>query len=206
METIGSGSSTAGQGNGISVMEAIKSRRSIGKVKPDEVEREIIEALLEAATWAPSHFNTQPWRFVVMTGEGRSKLGEGYAKVLEAASAGVEGAELEEKLQKERAKAFRAPLVITAICSPSDDPRAERAEELAAAQAAVHNLLLAAHAYGLGAIWRSGPPMYDPVMKRHFELREDEEIVAFLYIGYPDMTPGQPRRSPVADKTIWLDS
>lgn len=189
----------------IGVLEAIRNRRSIGRVKPDPVEREIIEAVLEAASWAPSHHNTQPWRFVVMTGEGRAKLAEGYARVSAAqAPPELTEQELEERLRKARNNAFRSPVVIAAICSPSDDPRAVREEELAAVQAAVQNLLLAAHAYGVGAIWRSGQPMFDPLMKEQFELRPDEAIVGFIYMGYPDMTPAAPQREPVANKTIWL--
>ncbi|WP_238191917.1 nitroreductase [Paenibacillus sp. L3-i20] len=189
----------------VGVLEAIRERRTIGRVKSDPVEREIIEDLLLSASWAPSHHNTQPWRFVVMTGEGRSKLGEGYARVT-AASSGIEGNELEDRLKKERSKAYRAPVVIAAICSPADDPRAVYAEELAATQAAVQNLLLAAHAYGLGAIWRSGAPMFDPLMKDTFELRADEEIVGFIYLGYPDMKALAAQRTPVENKTLWLES
>lgn len=191
----------------VGVLEAMRNRRSIGRVKPDPVDREVIDALLEAASWAPSHYNTQPWRFVVMTGEGRAKLSEGYARVSAAqAPADMEAEELEERLRKARNNAFRSPVVIAAICTPSDDPRAMREEELAAAQIAVHNMLLAAHAYGLGAIWRSGQPMFDPLMKEQFELRPDEEIVAFVYVGYPDMTPAAPQREPIMNKTIWLES
>lgn len=188
------------------VLEAIASRRSIGRLKDEPVGRETILGLLEAASWAPSHHNTQPWRFIVMTGEGRGKLGEGYANVTAAESPGQEAGALEEKLRKERSKAYRAPVVIAAICSPSDDPRAVYAEELAAAQAAVQNLLLAAHAHGLGAIWRSGAPMYHPRMKETFELRADEEIVAFIYLGYPDMKPLEPKRVPIGEKTTWLEA
>lgn len=190
----------------VGVLEAMRNRRSIGRVKPDPVDREVIEAILDAASWAPSHFNTQPWRFVVMTGEGRAKLGEGYARVSAAQAPADMGAEeLEERLRKARNNAFRSPVVIAAICSPSDDPRAMRAEELAAAQIAVQNVLLAAHAYGLGAIWRSGQPMFDPLMKEQFELRPDEELVAFVYVGHPDMTPAAPQREPIMSKTIWLE-
>lgn len=47
------------------LFEAIRSRRSIGKVKPDPVERHLIERIIEAGTWAPNHKNTEPWRFFV---------------------------------------------------------------------------------------------------------------------------------------------
>ncbi|MGR7946446.1 nitroreductase family protein [Paenibacillus sp. M.A.Huq-81] len=193
------------QANTVGVLDAIQSRRTIGRVKPDPVAREIVEELLSAASWAPSHHNTQPWRFIVMTGDGRGRLGEGYARVAAAQSPELEGHELEEKLKKERTKAYRSPVVIAAICSPSDDPRAVYAEELAAAQAAVQNALLAAHAYGLGAIWRSGAPMYDKLMKESLGLQGEEEIVAFIYLGYPDMTAPEPKRTPVQDKLIWLE-
>jgi nitroreductase len=187
------------------VLTAIAERRSIGRFKNEPVERDVIIQLLQAAGWAPSHHNTQPWRFVVMTGEGRNKLGEGYADVALSEASGLSEEEVQEKRKKEIAKAFRAPVVIAAICSPADDPRAVAAEERAAAQAAVQNLLLAAHGLGLGAIWRSGAPMFHEAMKAAFELRSDEEIVAFIYLGHPDMKPLKAERIDILEKTIWLD-
>lgn len=186
------------------IIDAIKSRRSIGRVKKDPIAKETLQALLEAAKWAPSHHNTQPWRFIVMTGEGRQKLGEGYAKVAIADNAELELDE--ERLERESKKAFRAPVVIAAICSPGDDKRAVKEEELAAAQAAVQNLLLAAHAHGLGAIWRSGAPMSHPVMKAHFDLRADEDLVGFIYLGLPDMVPPAIARKDIEEFTTWLDA
>lgn len=189
------------------VLEAIRSRRSIGRVKSDPVDREIIEELLEAASWAPNHFNTQPWKFIVMTGEGRAALGEGYVNIAKAGwAADISAEELAEKRQKEIAKAYRSPVVIAVACSQAEDPRSVRAEELAAAQAAVQNLLLAAHAHGLGAIWRSGEPMFNPLMRNALGLTEGkEELVALVFLGYPDMAPPAQKRAPVADKTVWLE-
>ncbi|MDQ0115008.1 nitroreductase family protein [Paenibacillus harenae] len=185
--------------------EAIQGRRSIGRVKNDPVPREAIEKLLDAAVWAPNHFNTQPWKFIVMTGEGRSALGNGYAKVAAAQLPELSGEELEERLAKERTKAYRSPVVIAAVCSPSEDPRAVLAEELAAAHCAVQNLLLAAHANGLGAVWRSGDPMYHPAMKEAFDLSEAERLVGLIFIGYPDMTAPAAKRTPASEKTVWLE-
>ncbi|MBD3921041.1 nitroreductase [Paenibacillus sp. PR3] len=187
------------------VLDAIRSRRSIGKVKSDPVDRDLIEQIIEAATWAPNHHLTEPWKFIVMTGEGRKVLGDAYAAITQEGLSGLEEAALEERLDKERAKAYRSPVVIAAVCSPSDNPRAVQAEELAAAHAAVQNLLLAAHALGLGAVWRSGDPMYHPAMHQAFRLGERESLVGLIYIGYSDMKELQGRRQPAAEKTVWLE-
>lgn len=187
------------------LFEAIKTRRSIGRLKKEPVDKAILEEIIEAACWAPSHHNTQPWTFMVMTGEGRKRLGEGYAKVASESLSELSGEQLEERLAKERSKAMRAPVVIAAVCSPSDDKRAIYAEELAAVQAAVQNLLLAAHAKGLGAIWRSGEPMYHPLMKDALQLAQDEQLVGLIYLGYADMEAPPGKRSAAAHKTIWVE-
>ncbi|GFN33292.1 nitroreductase family protein [Paenibacillus xylaniclasticus] len=185
--------------------DAIRTRRSIGKVKPDPVDKTLIEELIEAATWAPNHHGTEPWKFIVMTGEGRNTLGEAYARIAREGLGDLAAEELEARLHKERAKALRAPVVIAAVCSPSDNPRATAVEELAAVHAAVQNLLLSAHANGLGAVWRSGDPMYHPFMHEAFGLGEKESLVGLIYIGYPDMKELPGKRQPAASKTVWLE-
>ncbi|MWC31288.1 nitroreductase family protein [Paenibacillus sp. MMS18-CY102] len=185
--------------------EAIRNRRSIGKVKPDPVERALIEQLIEAATWAPNHHGTEPWKFIVMAGDGRQTLGEAYASIAAGSLQDMEGKALEDRLDKERAKALRAPVVIAVVCTPSDSPRVTAIEELAAAHTAVQNLLLTAHALGLGAVWRSGDPMYHPLMHDAFGLSESEKLVALVYIGYPDLVPPAGKRQAAASKTVWLE-
>lgn len=184
--------------------EAIKDRRSVGRVKQDPVEISLIETLLEAANWAPSHHATEPWRFFVMTGGGRQALADAYADIAaEAAPNGVDD-ELQTLRRKAGDKAFRAPVVITVAVSPSNAPNVNRMEEFAAAHSAVQNMLLTAHALGLGAIWRSGEPAYHPRMKQAFGLTESEAVVGLIYVGYPDMQQMSGKRKPVADKTVWM--
>lgn len=188
------------------IVEWIKGRRSIGRVKDEPVARELIEQLIEAAVWAPNHHRTEPWRFVAMTGEGRRTLGRAYAAMAEPKLGELSEQERAERLAKEEAKALRAPVVIAAISSPAaDHPRAVLWEERAAAHAAVQNLLLAAHGAGLGAVWRTGDGLTHPAMAQAFELGAQEEIVGFVYIGYPDMTPPAATRIPGADKTRWIE-
>lgn len=190
------------------VFEAIRGRRSVGVFKEEPVTRERIERMLEAAHWAPNHHLTEPWRFYVMTGDGRRALANGYADiaVAQARETGAEAADEAELRAKQGAKAYRAPVVIAVAAAPSDSPKIVSAEEFAAAHAAVQNMLLAAHALGLGAIWRSGEPMYHPLMHRALGLREGEQLVGLIYAGVPLAQLPARKRTPVNEKTVWIES
>ncbi|WP_426447825.1 nitroreductase family protein [Paenibacillus sp. S-38] len=189
---------------GMSVEEAIRGRRTTGRVTQDEVDKELIESILEAGNWAPSHHCTEPWRFFVMTGSGRQRLADAYVDIA-AEGLGERTPEAEEELQRKHgAKAFRAPLVIAVAVSPSEAKGVIRIEEFAAAHAAVQNMLLMTHALGLAGIWRSGEPMYHPRMKEAFALTEKEEVVGLLYIGFPAQAGPEGKRRPVEEKTVWF--
>lgn len=187
------------------VMEAIRTRRSIGKVKQDPVEREKIEAILEAGTWAPNHYHTEPWKFFVLTGEGRKVLGRTLIEISKEKMDDPTTPENQSILNKEENKPFRAPVVIAVAVTPSDQPRVIDAEEQAAVAAAIQNMLLAAHALGLGAIWRTGPAAYHPKMKEAFDLGERDQVLGFVYVGYPDPPVPVRQRTSYADKTVWID-
>jgi nitroreductase len=185
---------------------AIRERRSIGLVKPDAVDQTLIEKLLEAAVYAPNHHHTEPWRFIVLTGDGRGVLGQAYAEI---ASEFIEDPTTETNqaaLKKHYDKAFRAPVIIVAACESAASPNVDRREELAAVHAAVQNMLLQAHALGLGAIWRTGAPAYHPYMKKAFGLQDEHDIVGFIYLGHPIQTPPSVRKpSSFESKTVWLN-
>ncbi|MDQ0902675.1 nitroreductase [Paenibacillus sp. V4I7] len=188
------------------INEAIRHRRSIGKVKQDPVDKSLIEEILEAGTWAPNHCHTEPWRFWVMTGEGRRLLGKGYGEVAFAeADPTLSEEELSKLKSAQEKKAFRAPVVIAVAVTPSVKAIVPEIEEYAAAHAAVQNMLLTAHALGLGTIWRTGAPTYHPKMREAFSLVGKEELVGFIYIGYPDMEPPKAARVPFAQKTTWVN-
>lgn len=133
------------------VFEAIYQRQSIGKVKPNSMPRDVIEQLLSAAVQAPNHHKVRPWRFVVLTGAARERLGEVMARLLQANQPEVNA----DDLQKQRLKPLRAPVVIAVAVDRPAIPKVQEIENVAAVAAAIQNLLVAAHAIGLGAIWRS---------------------------------------------------
>lgn len=187
------------------VFQAIQSRRSIGKVKPDPVDKPLIEKLLEAATWAPNHHRTEPWRFIVLTGEGRKILGRAYAEAAKEESADMDARHEQDFLKKQEAKAFRAPVIIAVVASPSDRPNVVEIEEYGAVYMAMQNMLLAAHALGLGAVCRTGRPAYHPKMKERLGLSERETLLGLIYVGYPDAEPATPNRTHFAEKTTWIE-
>ncbi|MBM7570592.1 nitroreductase family protein [Aquibacillus albus] len=188
------------------VFEAIQSRRSIGKVKPDPIDEGTIKKLLEAATWAPNHYHTEPWKFFVLTKEGRRPLGRTLAEIAKEKMEDPTEEENQLILKKQENKAFRAPLIIAVAVVPSDNPKVVPVEEIGAVNAAIQNMLLAAHALGLGAIWRTGNPCYHPKMKKLFGLSGDSQVLGFVYIGYPDISKTESPRISFEEKTVWVNS
>ena len=188
------------------VLEAIRTRRSVGRVRPERPSKEAIERLLEAATWAPNHRLTEPWRFFVLAGAAREELGEVMARSQAAvlAAAGADGPDARTALEKTRAKPLRAPVIVAVAVVPDGRPKTVEIEEVAAGAAAVQNMLLAAHGLGLAAIWRTGEPAYDPAVKAFFGLPPAAHLLGFVYVGFPDMAAPRQRRKPAAEATRWL--
>jgi nitroreductase len=183
-------------------LEAIRNRRTIGKSTGD-VPRETIRELIEAATWAPNHKLTQPWKFAVLTGSARERLGAVWGK---AAAAAVDANETARASIEsgEAQKLLRAPAVI--VVSTTTDPDWVRAEEdLTATAAAVQNLLLAAHAKGLSAAWKTGKIVYSAAVKAFLGLEPDDKIVAVVYLGAKATEDVAPRNRDVDATITWMD-
>ncbi len=182
-------------------LEAILTRHSIAKVKPDPISHELIEKVLHAAVQAPNHYHIRPWRFIVLTGKSRQALGEVMAQSLKQKNPDL----ADTAMEIERAKPLRAPVLIAVGVDKSDDPRVLEIENICAVAAAVENLLLAVNAEGLGAMWRTGPAARDPEVKKFLGLEPDQELISFVYIGYPDMLPAAAERPSFEDRTVWME-
>jgi nitroreductase len=192
------------RGRILELAEAVRSRQSVNRVKQDPVPDELIETILESAVHAPNHKITEPWLFHVFTEKGRGELARARAETarLQAEEEGEDEEMAAGRISRERKKAFRAPVVI-AVISRSGRDEIETTENYAACSAAVQNMLLTAHALGLGAIWRTGPVAYHDHMRTFFGLEREDSIVAYVYLGYPDMGERPRRREAVAEKTAW---
>jgi nitroreductase len=183
-------------------LDAIQQRRSIGKLLPDRPPRDLIEQILEAATWAPCHHVTDPWRFVVLAGAAREELGEIMARS-QAHGRDLSDEAVRAAIERERVKPLRAPVIIAAGIEPSEHPKAIEIEEIAAGAAAIQNMLLAAHSLGLATIWRTGAPAYDPAVKAWLGFSPAAHIPGFIYAGYPAATPRRARHTPASEDTTW---
>jgi len=188
----------------VELKKAIETRRSVGRVKPDPVPRELVQEILESAVHAPNHRITEPWRFHVFSGRGRGDLAKARAETarLLAEAEGEEEETVAGRISRERKKTFRAPVVIAVISKAGRDD-VETLENYAACAAAVQNMQLTAHSLGLATIWRTGSAAYHPHMRDLFDLEKDDKIVAYLYLGYPDLPETRRRREPALSKTVW---
>ena len=185
--------------DGEAMLALLRNRRSIGKVSDVAPGRELIWQMLEAATWAPNHHLTEPWRFFVLEGDARAELGQVMGAVAarreQDPDTKIRAAESAAK------KPLRAPYVIGVGVEPTAD--SPWIEEVAAGAAAVQNMLLAAEALGLGAVWRSGWIAFEPEIREHFGLSERGQMLGFVYVGLPLARPGGRERRPVTEVTTW---
>ncbi|WP_447528194.1 nitroreductase family protein [Vreelandella sp. TE19] len=158
----------------------LHERSSMGKLTEPAPSFEQLEALYQAALRAPDHQELRPWRFIEFSGEGRERLGELFAE----AEFQEDPSATDDTLSAARQKPLRAPMIIAVIASVTPDiPKVPKMEQVISAGCAAHGILLAAHALGLGAMWRSGKYAFDPVVRKGLSLAEDDEVVAFIYLG-----------------------
>jgi nitroreductase len=188
----------------LEVNKAIETRRSVGRVRQDPVPRKLVEKILESAVHAPNHKITEPWRFHVFTGKGRGEFARARAELakIQAEAEGEEEELVAGRISRERKKAFRAPVVIAVISKGGRD-EVETLENYAACAAAVQNMQLTAHALGLATIWRTGPIAYHQYMRDFLGLEDGDRIVAYLYLGYSDMSERPRRRESASARTVW---
>jgi nitroreductase len=188
----------------MSVQEAIRARRTIKEYRPEPVPRPLIDAVLEAAAWAPNHHLTQPWRFIILEGVARLPLAElrRALKRRELQEKGLPPDQIEAEAADSGAKLLRAPVLIVVACQQVGDA-IRREEDYSATVAAVQNLLLAATELGLGTFWTSGPIAFAPETKALLGLDPSDRIVGIIHLGFPAETPSSSRRP--LPPTRWVD-
>ena len=186
------------------VNRLIRKRRSVFPkqfANEQSVPDEIVNQILENATWAPTHGLTEPWHFIVFTGAGLKKLAD-FQSELYKATAGEKFKE--NKYQNLVVNPLKASHVI-AICMKRDpDKKIPEVEEIESVAAAVQNIYLTVTAYGLGGYWTTGGITYNEKAKEFFGLGEDDKLLGFFYLGQVAVPSPDGKRKSIEEKVQWI--
>lgn len=186
-----------------SILEAIKSRRAVRSFEDNPVPESAIQTMLEAATYAPTAINLQPWKFTLITDKSEMKQLSDLAKpallrmLPDVGDESIAG--LKKRLTNPQYNVFyNAPLVI--IVAGAKSPFAVNDCSMAA-----QNMMLAAYSLGLGSCWIGSAVAVanDPKVKAELGVPEDHEVYAAVIFGYPKGKLKAPqKRAPVILKRI----
>jgi nitroreductase len=178
------------------VIDTIQTRRTIKEFRSDPIPEETLWRILDAVRWAPNHRLTEPWRLTIIGKESR----EGLADALAAQAASGQDLSVVAKAKTEaRRKVMSSPVLLAVTCRLDGNP-AQQAEDVAAVCAAMQNLQLAAWSEGIGSHWNTGKVTRLPETAALLGLSErSEQLVGFLYLGYPAQVPEPPNRRPIQD-------
>ena len=193
--------------------ELALSRRSLRVYDDRSISKALLQQILTIATWAPSAHNRQPWRFAVVTEKSRQEqlaqaMGERLRADLEAD--GVPKAVIQKDTKRSYERITGASVLICLCISMIDmdcypDEKRSNAEQVMTTQSAAmagQNLLLAAHAAGVGACWMCAPLFCQDVVQNVLELPEDWEPQALLTMGYPAQQRER-AREPLETRVLW---
>jgi nitroreductase len=187
------------------VNELIRKRRSVfqQQYSGEKVDDAIVAKMLENANWAPTHKFTEPWRFIVFTGEGLKKLAEAqaavYKKVTEA-----DGTYKEERYQNLLTKPMLSSHIIAVGMKRDEKKSVPEIEEVGAVFCAIENMYLTAAAYGVGCYLSTGGITYFEEAKTVFGLEDGDKLLGFFHIGMPKGPVPDSKRKPIEEKVEWV--
>lgn len=212
------GQTFAGVLQGTAVRALLSGRRSVRRYTAQPIPHDLLVELLELASWAPSAHNRQPWRFCVVTDPAvKTKLSEAMAAVWRAdlhadlqSGNGGDPATIERRIAISHARITGAAALVLASLSMVDmdaypDPARAAAERTMAVQSvalACQNLLLAAHAHGLGACWMCAPLFVPHLVRTTLGLPTDWEPQALITLGYAAESKSK-TRVPLDERVVW---
>jgi nitroreductase len=188
--------------NDFEVLEKlIKGRRSIfpASFLDKEISKATIQSILESANFAPTHKLTQPWRFVVITGDAKIRLGLTLANLYKEGT--LPDQFLQKKFDSFTDKIAKASCII-AINIQFHPDKLPAWEEIAATACAIQNMALTAQSLNVGTYWSS--PTLIQKLDSFLGLSENEKCYGLFYMGYHNEGFKAANRTPIAEKVKWL--
>ena len=185
------------------INELIRERRTIypEQFSDRKVHKEQIEVILNNAQWAPTHGNTQPWRFKVFTEEGRQTLSTFLGGAYLELTPVKEQSDL--KLKKLVSRPLKSSVVIAACMERQKEETIPEIEEIEAVACAIQNMYLTCTAYGLGGFWSTPKLIYSELMNDFLQLGQKDKCLGLFYIGYSKEQWPKSHRKPLEYSTEW---
>lgn len=186
------------------INELIRNRRTIypEQFSSRKVHKEQLEVILNNAQWAPTHGNTQPWRFKVFTEDARIRLSDFLAKTYLELTPKEKQTDL--KLAKMLNRPKMASAVIAVCMERQKEEKIEEIEEIEAVACAIQNMHLTCTAYGLGGFWATPKLIYSSQMNIFLGLNEKDKCIGLFYIGYPEIEWPKAHRKPLEYTSEWF--
>ena len=187
------------------VNKLIRERRSIfpRDYTGEKVDDAIVQQILFNATWAPTHKVTQPWRFMVFTGEGLKKLAE-FQGACYKQVATARGKFEQDKYEGLLKKPMQSSHIISVGMKRDEKKAVPELEEIGAVYCAVQNMYLTATAYGLGAYISTGGITFYEEAKPFFNLGPEDKLLGFFHVGKTNYTAPDSKRKSVEDVSFWV--
>lgn len=185
------------------ITDLIRNRRTIypEQFSSRKVHREQVELLLNNAQWAPTHGNTQPWRFKVFMEAGIQQLSDFLGRTYVSITPKEEQSDL--KLSKMINRPLKSSVVVAVCMERQKEEKILEIEEIEAVACAIQNLHLSCTAYGLGGFWSTPKLIYSKEMNEFLGLGEKDKCLGLFYIGYPDVEWPKAHRKPLEYTTEW---
>ena len=186
------------------VMEVIRTRRTVREFSPQPVPRELIDQIVEAATWAPNHRHTEPWRFIVLEkdGEARKKVADAVYEWTWNNIKNPNPANRERSSADARDEVLLTPVLMLIYAIPGSNEEITE-ENFSATCCAAQNMQLMAHALGLAVGWSTGRLCKAEEVHQALGVNPDWAVVGAFFIGFPKALP-EAERQPLSDVCTYL--
>ncbi|MEL7009930.1 MAG: nitroreductase [Cyanobacteria bacterium J06643_13] len=168
----------------------------------NKIDDEIIWQILKNANWAPTHGLTQPWKYIVFSKSGLTKLAEFQADLYQEITEPEKFKP--EKYERMKSNILKSSHVIVICMERQKSEKIPEIEEIEAVACSVQNMALTAAAYEICSFWGSGGVTYTPELKEFLGLGEKDRCLGYLYLGYGDNPTKTSRRNPIQENVIWI--
>jgi nitroreductase len=186
--------------------KVIEGRRSVyqQQYSGERVDDAIVRKILSNANWAPTHKLTEPWRFIVFTGDGLKKLASFQAELYKKVTT-ADATFKEDRYQNLLTKPMLSSHIIAVGMKRDEKKSVPEIEEVGAVFCAIENMYLTATAYGVGCYLSTGGVTYFEEAKEFFGLGAEDKLIGFFNLGMPRTDVPSGKRKPIEDKIVWVN-